>query len=102
MSSMNGSLSPISIRSNIATPGAIPPSARLFEEAKPFLVDGIITELAGNAAAQYHVENSVTEVILEQVSRARKTLTARGRAGSSGAAKLPVSGRLHAAAVSRR
>src|SRR5437867_5542229 len=43
--------------------------ARLLEEAKPLLEDGVITELAGSAAAQYHVENSVTEVILEQVKR---------------------------------
>src|SRR5215207_7867701 len=28
--------------------------ARLFEQAKPLLQDGSITELAGNAAAQYH------------------------------------------------
>jgi antibiotic biosynthesis monooxygenase (ABM) superfamily enzyme len=41
--------------------------AKLFDEAKPLLEDGVITELAGNAATQYHVENSVTEVILEQV-----------------------------------
>jgi uncharacterized protein len=41
--------------------------ARLFEEAKPLLEGGAITELEGSAAAQYHVENSVTEVILEQV-----------------------------------
>jgi len=46
--------------------------ARLFEEAKPFLVDGVITELAGNAAAQYHVENSVTEVIIEQVKAGKQ------------------------------
>lgn len=41
--------------------------AQLIEEAKPLLEDGVITELAGNAASQYHVENSVTEVIIEQV-----------------------------------
>lgn len=41
--------------------------ARLFEEALPLLDGEPIAEIAGNAAAQYHVENSVTEVILEQV-----------------------------------
>ena len=41
--------------------------ARLFDEALPLLEGEPIAELAGNAAAQYHVENSVTEVILEQV-----------------------------------
>ena len=40
---------------------------RLFEEVKP-LLDGEFTELVGDAAAQYHLENSVTEVILEQVA----------------------------------
>jgi antibiotic biosynthesis monooxygenase (ABM) superfamily enzyme len=40
---------------------------RLFEEMKP-LLDGPFTELVGDAAAQYHLENSVTEVILEQVA----------------------------------
>lgn len=40
--------------------------ARLFEEAKPFL-DGGFMELAGGAAMQYHVESSVTEVIVEQI-----------------------------------
>ncbi len=40
---------------------------RLFEEVKP-LLDGPFTELVGDAAAQYHLENSVTEVILEQVA----------------------------------
>ena len=39
----------------------------LFEEVKP-LLDGPFTELVGEAAAQYHLENSVTEVILEQVA----------------------------------
>ena len=40
---------------------------RLFEEVKP-LLDGEFTELVGDTAAQYHLENSVTEVILEQVA----------------------------------
>lgn len=40
---------------------------RLFEEMKP-LLDGEFTELVGDAAAQYHLENSVTEVILEQIA----------------------------------
>lgn len=44
-----------------------PARARLFDEALPLLDGEPITEIAGNAAAQYHVENSVTEVILEQV-----------------------------------
>ena len=39
----------------------------LFEEVKA-LLDGPFTELVGDAAAQYHLENSVTEVILEQVA----------------------------------
>lgn len=46
--------------------------ARLFEDAKPMLEDGMITELAGSAAAQYHVENSVTEVIIEQVKKGKE------------------------------
>jgi antibiotic biosynthesis monooxygenase (ABM) superfamily enzyme len=40
---------------------------RLFEQVKP-LFDGEFTELVGDAAAQYHLESSVTEVILEQVA----------------------------------
>lgn len=40
---------------------------RLFAEVKP-LLDGQFTELVGDAAAQYHLESSVTEVILEQVA----------------------------------
>ncbi|MBA2243093.1 MAG: hypothetical protein H0W04_09450, partial [Chthoniobacterales bacterium] len=40
---------------------------RLLEQVKP-LLDGEFTELVGDAAAQYHLENSVTEVILEQVA----------------------------------
>jgi antibiotic biosynthesis monooxygenase (ABM) superfamily enzyme len=40
---------------------------RLFEDVKP-LLDGEFTELVGDAAAQYHLENSVTEVILDQVA----------------------------------
>lgn len=40
---------------------------KLLDEVKPMLEDGGVTELAGDAAAQLHVENSVTEVILEQV-----------------------------------
>jgi antibiotic biosynthesis monooxygenase (ABM) superfamily enzyme len=40
---------------------------RLFEDVKP-LLDGQFTELVGDAAAQYHLESSVTEVILEQVA----------------------------------
>jgi antibiotic biosynthesis monooxygenase (ABM) superfamily enzyme len=39
----------------------------LFAEGKS-LVEGNFTELVGDAAAQFHVENSVTEVILEQVA----------------------------------
>jgi uncharacterized protein len=44
----------------------------LFEEAKPFL-EGEIIELTGDAAAQYRVENSVTEVILDQVIPGKET-----------------------------
>src|SRR6266542_4302204 len=40
---------------------------RFFEEVKP-LLDGPFTELVGDAAAQYHLENSVTEFILHQVA----------------------------------
>ena len=40
---------------------------RLFDELTP-LLDGEFTELVGDAAAQYHLESSVTEVILEQVA----------------------------------
>jgi uncharacterized protein len=39
----------------------------LFAEGRS-LVEGDFTELVGDAAAQFHVENSVTEVILEQVA----------------------------------
>jgi antibiotic biosynthesis monooxygenase (ABM) superfamily enzyme len=46
--------------------------ARLFEEAMPLLAGGTIAEIAGNAAAQYRVENSVTEVILEQVKAGKE------------------------------
>ncbi|CAN5579797.1 antibiotic biosynthesis monooxygenase [soil metagenome] len=40
---------------------------RLLGEVKP-LLDGEGTELVGDAATQYHLESSVTEVILEQVA----------------------------------
>lgn len=40
---------------------------QLFAEAKP-LFDSEVTELTGDAAAQYRVESSVTEVILDQVA----------------------------------
>jgi antibiotic biosynthesis monooxygenase (ABM) superfamily enzyme len=43
------------------------PRNRLLEEVKP-LLGGQVTELVGDAAAQYHLESSVTEVILEQVA----------------------------------
>jgi antibiotic biosynthesis monooxygenase (ABM) superfamily enzyme len=39
----------------------------LFAEGKS-LVEGNFTDLVGDAAAQFHVENSVTEVILEQIA----------------------------------
>jgi antibiotic biosynthesis monooxygenase (ABM) superfamily enzyme len=45
---------------------------RLFSELKP-LLEGEFTELVGDAAAQYHLENSVTEVILEQVAPGKET-----------------------------
>jgi len=44
----------------------------LFAEVKP-LLDGEFTELVGDAAAQFHLENSVTEVILEQVTPGKET-----------------------------
>lgn len=40
---------------------------RLAEELQP-LLDGEPTELVGDAAAQYQMENSVTEVILDQIA----------------------------------
>jgi hypothetical protein len=49
--------SSISARGARATPATV-----FFEETKP-LLDGEFTELVGDAAAQYHLENSVTEVI---------------------------------------
>jgi len=49
-----------------------PVRAKLLDEVKPLLEDGRITELAGDAAAQLHVENSVTEVILEQVKAGKE------------------------------
>jgi uncharacterized protein len=49
-----------------------PVRARLFDEATPLLESGTIAEIAGSAAAQYHVENSVTEVILEQVKAGKE------------------------------
>ena len=41
--------------------------ARLYDEAKPWLEDGAFTELAGDAAARFHIDNSITEVFVEQV-----------------------------------
>lgn len=46
--------------------------ASLYDQAKPWLEDGAFTELAGEAAARFHVDNSVTEVFIEQVKEGRE------------------------------
>lgn len=51
---------------------ASPACARLRAEIAPLLAPDGYTELAGAAAARFHVDNSVTEVIIEEVRAGRE------------------------------